>query len=106
MMSSEVAPYQHSARAEAARQELTMAEDRLGGAVQGVPRPLHDAAPRSVSRLDGVIHYLLNDGRRFPVCGSWRSNWGHTHNPERATCPYCRETLTHPPPSSDSHEEE
>ena len=35
---------------------------------------------------------MPSDGR-FPICGSWRSNWNHTGDAERATCPQCRVRL-------------
>jgi len=44
--------------------------------------------------VDGGVHFLPNDGRRFPFCGSWRSNWSQTSNPDRVTCPQCRACLT------------
>ncbi len=46
----------------------------------------------------GAVHFLPNDGGRFPLCGSWRSNWNHTADPERATCPECRARLAPQPP--------
>jgi hypothetical protein len=42
----------------------------------------------------GAIHFMPNDGRRFPLCGSWRSNWNYTADPESATCEECRARLT------------
>ena len=47
----------------------------------------------------GGIHFMPSDGRRFPLCGSWRSNWNQTGDPERATCPQCRASLASPPPA-------
>lgn len=47
----------------------------------------------------GGIHFMPNDGRRFPLCGSWRSNWNQTSDPERATCPQCRALLASQPPA-------
>lgn len=46
------------------------------------------------------IHYMPADGRRFPLCGSWRSNWNHTPDPDSATCKECRSQLAAgtPPP--------
>ena len=58
-------------------------------------------SPRLPSRRlrDGEgIHYLPNDNRRFPICGSWRSNWNHTGEADRATCPDCRARLAEGPP--------
>ena len=56
----------------------------------------------------GAIHFMPNDGRRFPLCGSWRSNWNHTADPESATCAECRARLTPSqrvrPPSRESDE--
>lgn len=42
---------------------------------------------------DEPVHFVPNDGRRFPICGSWRSNWNHTGDADRATCPSCRARL-------------
>jgi hypothetical protein len=55
------------------------------------------------------IHFVPNDERRFPLCGSWRSNWNHTADPERATCPACRARLAQrqwPSPRDPGEEQE
>jgi hypothetical protein len=74
-----------------------MAENRVSGSAastgSGPPEPSHVAPARAGPLLDGGIHLLPNDGRRFPICDSWRSNWKHTDNPDRATCPQCRARL-------------
>jgi hypothetical protein len=49
---------------------------------------------------EGPVHYVPNDGRRFPICGSWRSNWNHTGDAQRATCPSCRARLAARAPAS------
>jgi hypothetical protein len=56
------------------------------------------AAPVRGLRDGEGIHYLPNDNRRFPICGSWRSNWNHTAEADRATCPDCRARLAQGPP--------
>jgi hypothetical protein len=72
-----------------------MAENRLAGAAaragSDLSGPPRDAPARPL--LDGGIHLLPSDGRRFPICDSWRSNWKHTDDPDRATCPQCRARL-------------
>jgi hypothetical protein len=78
------------------------AEARAAGAVapgEGSGRPAvpRGASPRVGPRSEEGIHFVPNDGRRFPFCGSWRSNWNHTDVPERATCPQCRARLAAPP---------
>jgi hypothetical protein len=57
-------------------------------------------ASRSASRgsrvvIEGGVHLVLNE-ERFPVCGSWRSNWSRTADPARATCPQCVRCLETP----------
>ena len=57
-------------------------------------RPDPDAPPsgpaaRPASRLRDGVHFVPHDGGRFPICGSWRSNWNQTADPDRATCPEC-----------------
>jgi hypothetical protein len=58
----------------------------------GSPRRSSGFGPRSA---EGV-HFVPNDGGRFPLCGSWRSNWNHTDDVDRATCPQCRARLAAP----------
>jgi hypothetical protein len=70
-----------------------MVQDRRAGAAPGAAGHGRPAPPRDVAG----IHFVPNDGRRFPFCGSWRSNWNHTGDPERATCPQCRVRMAAPP---------
>ena len=44
--------------------------------------------PGASRPLDGGVHLVVNESR-FPVCGSWRSNWNRTDDPARVTCPEC-----------------
>lgn len=56
-------------------------------------RSPRDAPTRAGQPLEGGVHFVPNDGRRFPLCGSWRSNWKRTEDADRATCPACRTRL-------------
>lgn len=86
-----------------------MAQNRLSIAAAtrasgALTRPRDRVATAALRIADG-FHYVPNDGRRFPICGSWRSNWNHTGDPDRATCPECRARLvelsTLPPGSAE-----
>ena len=52
-----------------------------------------DSAVRPAARIRDGAHFFPNGDRRFPICGSWRSNWNYTRDPDRATCPECRARL-------------
>jgi hypothetical protein len=68
--------------------------------------PISDTAARLSPRLREGIHFVPN-GRRFPICESWRSNWNHTGDADRATCPECRARLApRTPQPGDAAEEE
>lgn len=64
-----------------------------------------DAAARPAPRVRDGVHFVPNDGRRFPICGSWRSNWNHTGDPDKATCPECRARLAQSPSAAGGVEE-
>lgn len=77
-----------------------MAEVRVGAAQR-------EGASRNgfaKARSDGGIHFLPRDGRRFPICGSWRSSWSHTGDADSATCPHCRARLLEPSPGGTGEE--
>jgi hypothetical protein len=57
------------------------------------PRLSRSVAGRPGPYSEGPIHFMPNDGRRFPMCGSWRSNWNHTADADGATCLCCRARL-------------
>jgi hypothetical protein len=52
--------------------------------------------PSPRAPADGGVHLVASEGR-FPLCGSWRSNWNRTVDPDRATCPHCLQRLIAPP---------
>jgi hypothetical protein len=98
MMSRQVALLTcNPARAVAAQREPLMVHEHLAGdAPSGASEPSRsprEAATRAGHPLDGGVHFVPNDGRRFPYCGSWRSNWKRTEDADRATCPECRSRL-------------
>jgi hypothetical protein len=84
------------ARAVAARREHAMAHEPIRHAPTGSSEPSRsprDATTRAGQPSEGGVHFVPNDGRRYPFCGSWRSNWKRTEDADRATCPECRTRL-------------
>jgi hypothetical protein len=79
-----------------------MAEDRWAAGAPVRPSavaPSRGAHARTETRPEGTSHFLPGDGRRFPLCGSWRSNWNHTGELDRVTCPECLARVAEQPPA-------
>jgi hypothetical protein len=110
-MDGEVAPHlQFSSRRGGPVQEPVVEQPHIAATLfsgrRDVAAASSDAAARLAARVRDGVHFVPNDGRRFPICGSWRSNWNHTGDSDRATCPECRERLaSRSPPGSGGAEE-